>query len=120
MPDVLNAPSTKFPKTVSACHAEIIRLRNAAGDGKSVRDLQIELDDANARIEKLETEAADLNEQIEELESAAEARKEPEAAIETFLFEVERPTGQFKFDVVHGPSCDRAILGLYDAVGRNP
>jgi len=41
-------------------------------------------------------------------------------AIEQFLYEVERPVGQFKFDVVHGPAADRAILAMFDAVGWNP
>lgn len=66
----LERPS--FPKTVTACHAEIVRLRVA----------------------------------IE--------------AINNFLYEVERPPGQFKFDVIHGPAADCAIIRLFDAAGCQP
>lgn len=65
----MTATLERFPKTVSSCHAEILRLRHA---------------------------------------------------IDQFLYEVERPVGQFKFDVIHGPGTDRAILGLFAAVGRQP
>lgn len=131
MSDVMEKPSTKFPKTVSACHVEIIRLRNEIAEHDDLQadiahaeetasELLREIETAGAEIEALQKTVDERNERIEELEGEAEDRKDPVAAIDQFLFEVERPVGKFSFDVVHGPATDRAILGLYDAVGRNP
>lgn len=110
----------RFPKTVSACHVEIIRLRKALedGDAERIADLETERDELKDEIKVAREEIDKLEERIEELEDA----ENPDAigAIDQFLFEVERPVGQFKFDVVHGPSTDRAILGLFAAVGREP
>lgn len=118
----LERPS--FPKTVTACHAEIVRLRVAIEDIEDGDDL--------ARIDELETELAEVKASLEatnEENTALERRigeledeQNPNAvdAINNFLYEVERPPGQFKFDVIHGPATDRAIIRLFDAAGRQP
>lgn len=112
----------RFPKTVSACHAEIIRLRKSADEMDSENDriaaLEEERDELKDQVKSLEVEKDELEKRVEELEDA----KHPDVidAVNTFLYEVERPVGQFKFDVVHGPATDRAIVGLFDAVGRQP
>lgn len=101
----------RLPNTVTACHAEIRKLREARGGG--TRTVELEGEVAALR---LANEA--LEKRIEELEE----NENPDAiaAIDNFLFEVQRPVGQFKFDVLHGPAADRAIVGLYGAVGRQP
>jgi predicted nuclease with TOPRIM domain len=110
----------RFPKTVSACHAEILKLRRASenGDGERVKELEAEVEELTEKLADAEKENDKLEDRVEELEEA----EKPDAlrAIDEFLFEVERPVGQFKFDVIHGPSADRAILGLYAAAGREP
>lgn len=110
----------RFPRTVSACHVEIVRLRKQIEDEGPARvaELEAEVKDLEDRIEAQGKEIGELEEEVSKLEAATH----PEAvnAIEQFLYEVERPVGQFNFDVVHGPAADRAILAMYDAVGRNP
>lgn len=113
----------RFPKTVSACHVEIIRLRKAAedaesGDPERVSELEAERDELKERLAATEKENDDLETRVKELEE----NEHPAivAAVDNFLYQVERPVGQFKFDVIHEPATDRAIVGLFDAVGRQP
>ena len=131
MSDVMERPSMKFPKTVSACHVEIIRLRSEISEHNDLQadldhaenaasELRREIEAAGAEIEALQKTIGERDERIEELEGEAEGRTDPIAAIDTFLFEVERPVGRLNFDVVHGAAADRAILGLFEAAGRNP
>jgi hypothetical protein len=40
-------------------------------------------------------------------------------AINAFLDEVNRPVGSMTFDVPKSDAVNRAIVGLYDAIGRN-
>lgn len=115
------ATMERLPNTVSACHAEIVRLRAALADASGaerIADLEAERDDLRNSLTAEQATVDELEERIEELEKD----QHPEAvdAIHRFLAEVERPVGQFKFDVLHGPAADRAILGLYDAVERQP
>lgn len=113
----------RFPKTVSACHVEIIRLRkevevSESGDPERISELEAERDELKERLASSEEENDELGARVKELED----NEHPDAinAINDFLFEVERPVGQFKFDVIHGPAADRAIVKLFDAVGRQP
>ena len=111
----------RFPKTVSACHVEIIRLRNALAEidvSDQVAALEAERDELRDQLEGEQKENGELSDRVKELED----NENPDAvsAIDLFLYEVERPVGCFNFDVVHGAAADRAILGLYDAVGRQP
>lgn len=64
---------------------------------------------------------ASLESQVGDLEDAAEDREEdndPEDAIGAFLDVVERPTGTRDFTIPKTGESQRAILGLYDAIGR--
>jgi predicted nuclease with TOPRIM domain len=110
----------RFPKTVSACHAEIIRLRKAMeeSDPTRISELEAERDELKGQLATAQDEIDGLEERIEELEEA----EHPDVieAVDQFLYEVERPVGQFKFDVIHGPAAGLAILRLFDAVGRQP
>lgn len=119
----LERPS--FPKTVCACHAEIARLHIeieniADADDGSVRvdELKTEVKELKERLEAAEAENDELEKRVEKLEGD----QNPDAveAIDNFLYQVERPPGQFRFDIVHGPATDRAIVGLFEAVGRQP
>ena len=71
----LDRPS--FPKTVTACHAEIIRLR------VEIENIE-DADDGNARIDELETEVEELQKSLkaaeaekDELEKRIESEKDP-------------------------------------------
>jgi predicted nucleic acid-binding Zn-ribbon protein len=66
--------------------------------------LSEDLDEANREVERLE----------EELGAKAD-----EQAVHTFLDVVERRS-TFKFSVPQSDAADRAILALYDAIGRRP
>lgn len=110
----------RLPNTVTACHKLIRALKDSEGDGEVIKALRREVEDKDAEIEELGKTISAHEERIDELEKEVEERADPIAAIDNFLFEVQRPVGQFKFDVLHGPATDRAIVGLYDAVGRQP
>jgi predicted nucleic acid-binding Zn-ribbon protein len=74
-------------------------------------------------IASLKTERDELSGQVDDLEDQLkEAREEIDAeaasAVNAFLDEVQRPTGKLTFTVPVGPNTDRAILGLYDVIGR--
>lgn len=110
----------RFPKTVSACHVEIIRLRKELGgiDRDQIQALEEERDDLKDQIETAQKEIDELEERVKELEE----NEHPDVvdAVDNFLLQVEMPVGQFKFDVIHEPATDRAIIRLFDAVGRQP
>lgn len=116
----------QFPRTVSACHAEIEKLLGAGASEEleaataELRAVRTELETVIAEAESLRAEKVELEGRVEQLEAEAEDRHDPIKAINRFLDEVERPTGRFQFDVVHGPRTDRAILDLFDAAERHP
>lgn len=110
----------RLPNTVTACHATIRKLIEDGGDSETIRTLRREVEERDAEIEALNRKLTESEGRIDELETEVEGRADPVNAIDVFLFEVQRPVGQFKFDVLHGPATDRAILRLYDAVGRQP
>lgn len=110
----------RFPKTVSACHVEIIRLRKELenGDRDRLKALEEERDELKAEINTARGEIDELEDRVKPLED----NEHPDVidAVDNFLYQVERPAGQFKFDVIHEPATDRAIVRLFDAVGRQP
>lgn len=147
----------RLPNTVTACHAEIRKLRALVGGVDPSADalaatlaerdsLKATLGDRDKEVDELAATAAEFKAKVGELEQERDEIKEtlaatekekdelderveelekdhhPDAldAIDQFLFEVQRPVGQFKFDVLHGPATDRAILRLYDAAGLQP
>ena len=112
----------RLPKTVSACRAEIARLQHEAeglvSESERITELENERDELKDQLKEAEAENEKLEARVEELEEA----ENPDAvdAINKFLDQVERPVGQYKFDVIHGPAADRAIVGLFEAAGRQP
>lgn len=107
MSDLLDEAEIEFPKTVTACHAEIRRLSN----------LIAEVDKA---IDCKDEEIDDLRSELDEIEEKGTVRdEETEQAIHAFLDEVER-TGPLQFDVPRDERANRAIIALHDVVGRNP
>lgn len=116
------AARPSFPKTVSACHAEIIKLRSAVdepgADAGRVEELEIEVARLKETLSATEDENDALEDRINEL--GGDKALDAIGAINTFLYEVERPVGRFNFDIIHGPAADRAIVGLFDAVRRQP
>ncbi len=104
------ATLSRLPNTVTACHV-MIRL---------ISRLNAEIEEKNDEIEDLRAQISASEGRYDELEKTIEGNADPIDAIDQFLYEVERPVGQLKFDVIHGDAADRAILRLFDAVGRNP
>ncbi len=110
----------RLPNTVTACHAMIRKLAGAEPDDKAMSDLKADIEQKDLEIQELSAKLSASEERVEELEKEVEERADPIDAIDQFLYEVQRPVGQLKFDVIHGGAADRAILRLYDAAGRNP
>lgn len=95
----------EFPKTVGACHAEILRLSNLIAE-------------ADKAIDAKDEEIDDLQEELDKIEEKGTVRDEGTAlAIHAFLDEVER-TGPLRFDVPQTDRANRAIVALHDVVGR--
>lgn len=81
-----------------------------------------ELAEAEEEIKDLRRRLSDANEKIDAFESDLEAndeRVDPDV-IHRFLDLLNRPVGKLSFTVPTGAQTDRAIIALYDAVGRNP
>lgn len=107
MSDLLDDIEIEFPKTVTACHAEIRRLSNLIAEAdKVIDDKDGEIDDLQSELDEIEEKGIVRDEEIEQ-------------TIHAFLDEVER-TGPHQFDVPQGERANRAIIALHDVVGRNP
>lgn len=108
MSDLLGDLDIEFPKTVSACHAEIRRL------SELIADADKQLDAKDDTIDELQTE-------IDEIEDGKEddCDQQTESAVNAFLDEIER-TGPLRFDVPNTDRVNRAIVALHDLVGRKP
>lgn len=107
MSDLLDEAEIEFPKTVSACHAEIRRLSNLIAEAdKAIDDRDGEIDDLQSELDEIEEKRIVIDEETEQ-------------AIHAFLDEVER-IGPLQFDVPQGERANRAIVALHDVVGRNP
>ncbi len=76
--------------------------------------LEKELEEANEKIEGLEEDLEDLRSE------ATSQRAAQEDAINAFCDVVERPVGRLEFAVPSGSHANRAITGLFDAIGRRP
>lgn len=105
MSELLDDIDVDYPKTVTACHAEIKRLEGL-------------LDSADKQIKAKDGVIDDLQEKVDELEEA-ESEEAAEEAINRFLDECER-TGPLRFDVPQTDRAQRAIVALHDVVGRQP
>lgn len=80
------------------------------------RDLRL----AEGEIASLKEQLAQAEADAEEAQEALGEREGPEGAIHAFCDLVQRPVGRFEFVVPSGGQADRAILGLFDAIGRRP
>lgn len=106
----------RLPNTVTKCHQEIRRLREAATDPDMIA-LIAERDELKDRVEAAEKEVSELEERVEALED--DAHPDMEDAIHVFLDECER-VGPLQYDVPQSDGTFRAIIRLHDAVGRHP
>lgn len=110
-----------YPKTVTACHAEISRLFDMLNNNtlqnalEEVASLENERDELKDELEDAAKDQQELEERIEQLEVNPNAAH----AINVFLDECER-VAPLRYDVPQSDRAMRAIVGLHDAVGRNP
>lgn len=115
MSETIDDLEVEYPKTVTACHAEIDRLAGKINslDSKN-SDLAGKLYTAEERFEER------FEERLVEIEGEGAATELGAVeAINRFLDECVR-VAPLKYDV---PQTDRAmqtIVALHDAVGRNP
>lgn len=115
----------RFPKTVSACHAEIIRLRVAlenaqdSGDADKVSELESERDDLKQELSAAKEEADSLQTEVDRLEKYIENNPDATEDINAFLDECVR-FGPLRYDVPQTSRAMRAIVNLHDIVGRQP
>lgn len=109
----------RLPNTVTKCHSVIRALQEGAGDGGAARilELEAERDELKERLADTENENDELEARVKELEE--NERPDAVTAIDAFLDECER-TGPLRFDVPQSDRVNRAIVGLHDAVGRQP
>lgn len=106
MSDLLGEVDVEFPRSVTACHAEIRRLADLIGD-------------ADKQLDAKDTTIDELQEELDELEEGESVDEETEGAIQAFLDEVVR-TGPLRFDVPQTERVNRTIVKLHDVVGRRP
>jgi Tfp pilus assembly protein FimV len=90
--------------------AEITKADVEAELRKEIADLEAERDSLSGQID-------DLEEQLKEAQAEVDA--DTATAVNAFLDEVQRPVGKLTFVVPVGSATDRAILGLYDLIGRS-
>jgi predicted nucleic acid-binding Zn-ribbon protein len=96
----------QMPKTVTACHAEIIRL-------------QATISDLEGEKEKLMKELGSAEDRLEEVEESIAAKDlDIFGAVERLLDECER-VGPLRYDLVQSGRASAAIVALHDIVGRN-
>lgn len=117
MSETIEGVAASFPKTVTACHAEITRLRDMFNGGalREFTALETERDELKEALEDAKKENAELEAKIEKLE------QDPDTvdAIHSFLDECER-VGPQRYDMPQSDRAMRAVISLHHAVGRNP
>lgn len=118
MSDVIDRGS--YPKTVTACHAEIKRLEDlleAANEQIASKDEEI--GKLEGQVDDLESDNAEMKDELEEYRNAeGQVAEETAEVINAFLDECER-VGPLRYDVPQTDRAMRAIVALHDAVGRN-
>jgi predicted nucleic acid-binding Zn-ribbon protein len=107
MSDLLGDIEVSFPKTVTACHAEIKRLQDL------VQEADEQLTSKEERIDELEREVDDLEDDDDDY------TVDTIEAINALLDECER-TGPLRYDVPQTDRVNRAIVKLHEVTGRNP
>lgn len=123
MSDVMDDLVVSYPKTVTACHAEIARLERELVGGDSRRDLYRQIHELRSDLEDAQTSATSWENEHDEVEAELEKLREtiegdPVVAIHAFLDECER-VGPLRYDVPQTDRAMRAIVQLHDAVGRS-
>lgn len=113
----MTAAAERLPNTVTKCHTMIHTLREAATDGGAERiaELEAELAETKEALAASETEVEALEAKVDKLEADPDVIN----AVDVFLDECER-IGPLRYDVPQSASAMRAIIGLHDAVGRQP
>ena len=106
----------RLPNTVSKCHAEIMKLREACSD-PDIAAIIAERDELKERLQAAKKEVEELEARVEQLEE--NDRPDAELAINAFLDECER-IGPMRYDVPQSDRAFRAIVELHDSVGRQP
>lgn len=115
----------RFPRTVSACHAEIIRLRVSLENAQEssgadrIAELEAERDELEAKLEAAEEEGTSLQAEVDRLEKHIESFPDATEDINALLDECVR-FGPLRYDVPQTPRAMRAIVNLHDCVGRQP
>lgn len=72
-------------------------------------------------LDELQSDIEDLQSNNDALQEEAEGRSGDIAdAVNELLDEVDRPVGALKPHLLPSPRSERALLALYDAIGRNP
>lgn len=108
---------TKPLDSVDDIRAENTKLKDRVQNlDAEVRELRKQIVDKDSEIASISEDLAEAKE--EQLRAGEIAETEAAEAIDRFLDEVQRPTGSLAFTIPHGGPTDRAILGLYDVIGR--
>lgn len=79
-----------------------------------------ELRDEVASLQSSLSESEDENDKLTQENEKYRDRPEMLDAIDAFCDVVTRPTGQLVYTVPPTTEANRAILGLFDAINRNP
>lgn len=85
-----------------------------------------EVEALEEEIAELKSELAGVREELDDAERRLSDYQDDErtaevitAAVDKFLARCERPVGKCTFTIKAGRMTDTAIMGLFDAVGRN-
>lgn len=85
---------------------------NATAEKIDVAELEASLESAREEISTLEDELDQAKEKV--------LSDDVEDAVNAVLDEVQRPVGSFACVLPNTPASQRALMRLFDAVGRNP
>jgi hypothetical protein len=119
MGELLDDADIQFPKTVTACHAEIRRLSELLESSDSILEKKDdEIADLEKQIEAKDQEIGDIQSELDEVEEKGTVEDQYfDSAIHAFLDECER-VGPLRYDVPQSDRAQRAIVRLHDLVGR--
>jgi hypothetical protein len=106
----------RLPNTVTKCHAEIRKLREACSN-PDIAAIIAERDELKDKLEAAEKKVGELEASVEEGGEIDDPAADQ--AINAFLDECER-IGPMRYDVPQSDRAFRAIVWLHDLVGRNP
>lgn len=87
---------------------------------RTIDELRQENERLKAQNEELSKDLSEAEGKLDDMEETNLSVDNIKVAVDRFLDEINRPVGKLTFTVPTGERVDRAILGLFDAVGRNP